>query len=82
MPGDKLRLLDRIEILVLEVLLRADREHLLIADLAHDHGQQTRYSSAIAEVGAKSASVTPWALRRRKCRLPGWRRPAAWYWRK
>ncbi len=45
MPGDQLCLLERIEVLALEVLLRADREHLLIADRAHDHGQQTRFTA-------------------------------------
>src|SRR5258706_12619294 len=45
MPGDKLLHLDRIEIWSLAVLLRTNCKHLLVADLTHDHRQQTMFTS-------------------------------------
>jgi hypothetical protein len=47
-PGHDLRLLDWVEILSLEILLRADREHLRVAHLTHDHWEHTGLPALLA----------------------------------
>ncbi len=55
MPGDELRLFDRVKILALEVLLRADQQHLLVANRAHDDWQDAWLATIHAHLSPRRA---------------------------
>jgi hypothetical protein len=57
MPGHNLGLFDWIEILALQVLLGAYRQHLCVAYLTHDHWERTRFASLCAGTAPRNAAT-------------------------